>query len=132
MIDAHRHNWMALFRGVSAEESLPAFLINTFHAFGAMMTADNMYAAVLNGNISALNAGTTTVYEVNDCVNSPEHAANAVAAMKDSGIRGVYGYGMQVYDFKPAGFASMDARRDCAREISETLFRDQDRLTPGC
>ncbi|MEM8374378.1 amidohydrolase family protein, partial [Morganella morganii] len=63
MIDAHRHNWMALFRGVSAEESLPAFLINTFHAFGAMMTADNMYAAVLNGNISALNAGTTTVYE---------------------------------------------------------------------
>lgn len=131
MIDAHRHNWMALFRGVSAEESLPAFLINTFHAFGAMMTADNMYAAVLNGNINALNAGTTTVYEVNDCVNSPEHAANAVAAMKDSGIRGVYGYGMQVYDFKPAGFASMDARRDCAREISETLFRDQDRLTPG-
>lgn len=131
MVDAHRHNWMALFRGVSVDESLPAFLINTFHTFGALMTADNMYAAVLNGNVSALNAGTTTVYEVNDCVNSPEHAANAVQAMKDSGIRGIYGYGMQVYDFKPAGFASMDARRACAREISDTLFSGQERLEPG-
>ncbi|WPC98931.1 amidohydrolase family protein [Proteus terrae] len=131
MVDAHRHDWMSLFRGVSTEESLPAFLINTFYAFGSVLTADNMYAAVLAGNISALNAGTTTVYEVNDCVNTPEHALNAIQAMKDSGIRGVYAYGMQVYDFKPIGFKSQDERLANVREITGSQFNGQDRLEMG-
>lgn len=131
MVDAHRHKWMSLFRGVSTEESLPAFLINTFYAFGAVLTADNMYAAVLGGNVSALNAGTTTVYEINDCVNSPAHAVNAIQAMKDSGIRGVYAYGMQVDDFKPVGFKSMNDRLENAKEISKTQFNGQDRLKMG-
>ncbi|WP_349922072.1 amidohydrolase family protein [Aeromonas veronii] len=131
MVDAHRHNWMSLFRGVSTEESLPAFLINTFYAFGGVLTADNMYAAVLGGNVSALNAGTTTVYEINDCVNTPDHAVNAIQAMKDSGIRGIYAYGMQVYDFKPAGYKSMKDRLDNAKDISKTKFNGQDRLKMG-
>ena len=131
LVDAHRHNWMSLFRGISTEESLPAFLINTFYAFGGVFTADNMYAAILAGNISALNAGTTTVYEINDCVNTPDHATSAIQAMKDSGIRGVYAYGMQVYNIDPIGFKSQDQRLSNARDISTSQFNGQDRLSMG-
>ncbi|HCR3329144.1 hypothetical protein DMR07_03230 [Citrobacter freundii] len=131
MVDAHRHNWMSLFRGVSTEESLPAFLINTFYAFGGVFTASNMYAAVLSGNINAINAGTTTVYEINDCVNTPDHAFNAIQGMKDSGIRGIYAYGMQVYNFEPSGFKSQEDRLDMARHLSCTQFNRQDRLGMG-
>ncbi len=131
LVDAHRHDWMSLFRGVSTEESLPAFLINTFYNFGSILTAQNMYAAILAGTINALNSGTTTIYEVNDCVNTPEHALNAIQALKDSGVRGVYAYGMQVYDFKPIGFKSQDERLAIACDIANTQFNGQDRICMG-
>lgn len=51
--------------------------------------------------------------------------------MKDSGIRGVYAYGMQVYDFKPAGFKTQDERLNNATEIANTEFNGQDRLSMG-
>lgn len=130
IVDAHRHDWMSLFRAATTNETLPYFLINTFYPLGSMFKADHMKAAITVGTLSAINAGTTTVYQVNDCVNTPDHAYAAIAAMQETGIRGIYGYGMQVYAFEPIGFANQLERLACAEQLAKEGL-GTDRLEMG-
>lgn len=126
MIDTHRHNWLSLVRGISANESLPEFLMNTFYAYGAVFTAEDMRAAILAGAVEAINAGTTTIFDVVDCINTPEHATAAIESLKESGIRAVFGYGMQAYDFKPAGFSNYQERLKTAELLNRSAFSGAD------
>lgn len=122
LVDAHRHNWLGLLQGISADESLPEFLANTFYTYGSILTAEDMYAAILAGNLEALNAGTTTIFEVCDCVNTPEHARAALDAMRTAGLRGVFGYGMQAYDYHPRGFTEHKDRLEDAESLRKSAF----------
>lgn len=128
LVDAHRHDWLGVLRGLSADESLPEFLANTFYAYGAIFSAEDMHAAVLAGILEALDAGTTSIFEVNDCVNTPDHARAAVDAMRVAGIRGVYGYGMQAYNYAPRSFIDHKDRLKDAAELRKAEFFGADDL----
>ncbi|MFI6817214.1 amidohydrolase family protein [Nonomuraea sp. NPDC050328] len=106
MVDSHRHTWMALLRGISADQSLMEFLGNVFYGIGSLITAEDMSAASTVGAIEAIDSGVTTIMDCCDCVNSPDHAIAAVDALRATGIRHVYSYGFQCFAFEPAGFAS--------------------------
>ncbi|MFC6936065.1 amidohydrolase family protein [Actinomadura yumaensis] len=123
MVDSHRHTWMALLRAVSADMSLPQFLASTFYGTGSVLQAADLGTASLVGALEALDAGVTTIMDCCDCVNTPAHADAAVEALAEAGIRAVYAYGMQKYDFSPPGFAAhadriADARRLRAGALS--------------
>lgn len=124
MIDSHRHTWMSLFRGISGDMSLPEFLANTFYGLGALVTAEDLSTATLVGALEAIDSGVTTILDCCDCVNSPDHAVAAIESLQQSGIRGVYSYGFQVYDFQPAGFSSHEERVKFAAELRERYFSD--------
>ncbi|WP_192808543.1 amidohydrolase family protein [Actinomadura montaniterrae] len=131
MIDSHRHTWMALMRGVSADESLPQFLAGTFYGTGSFLEAADLGAASTVGALEALDAGVTTIMDCNDCVNTPEHADANVDALQAAGIRAVYNYGMQAYEF-PRAFAShADRLKDAARLRAERLASDDALVTMG-
>ncbi|MEU1881138.1 amidohydrolase family protein [Streptosporangium sp. NPDC020072] len=125
MIDSHRHTWMALLRGHSADQSLLEFLASTFYGIGSLVTAADLGAAAQVGALEALDAGVTTILDCCDCVNSPEHADAAVESLKASGIRFVYAYGMQAFDFQPPVFAGhADRLRDAHRLRAEHFATD--------
>ncbi|MFI0409297.1 amidohydrolase family protein [Actinomadura sp. 3N508] len=131
MIDSHRHTWMALMRAVSADESLPEFLAGTFYGTGSFLEAADLGAASTVGALEALDAGVTTIMDCNDCVNTPEHADANVDALQAAGIRAVYNYGMQAYEF-PRAFASHgDRLKDAARLRRERLSADDALVTMG-
>lgn len=122
MVDTHRHNWLSLIRDISGNESLPQFLLNTFYEYGAIFTAEDIETAIEFGALNAINAGTTTIFDVVDCINTPDHATATISSLKKSGIRAIFGYGMQAYNFKPQGFANHEARLKNAAMISQQSF----------
>ncbi|WP_439678613.1 amidohydrolase family protein [Embleya sp. MST-111070] len=122
MVDSHRHTWMSLLRAHSGDQSLPEFLGNTFHGIGSIVTAEDLGTAALVGALEALDAGVTTILDCCDCVNTPDHAAAGVAGLREAGVRFVYAYGIQSFDFRPAGFAAhADRLADAARVRRELL-----------
>ncbi len=61
---------------------------------GRLYTPDDMYIANYLGALEALNAGITTLYDWSHNNNTPDHAERLIPrALRDSGIRGVCGYG---------------------------------------
>lgn len=129
MIDSHRHTWMALLRGISADQSLMEFLATTFYGIGSVMQPEDASAATTVGALEALDAGVTTIFDCHDCVNSPEHARADVEALRASGIRSVYAYGMQEYDYRPAAFHSHGERLDDARRLRADYFAGTDDMS---
>ncbi|MEU1725549.1 amidohydrolase family protein [Nonomuraea sp. NPDC005692] len=129
MIDSHRHTWMALLRGVSGDQALLEFIANTFYTTGAIMQAADMGVATLVGSLEALDAGVTSIF---DCVNSPDHASANVEGLRAAGLRSVYAYGMQRYDYQPPAFNSHAERlADATRLRAEYFSGDDDMYQMG-
>ncbi|PWK60780.1 amidohydrolase family protein [Aminobacter sp. AP02] len=128
IIDTHRHTWMALFRAVSADMSLPEFLASTFYGWGSLVTAEVMGAATMVGALEAIDSGVTTIFDCCDCVNSPDHARAAVDSLRASGIRAIYAYGMQKFDFKPTAFKAHEQRLVDARALRSNELSNTDDL----
>ncbi|WP_445116083.1 amidohydrolase family protein [Acinetobacter sp. WZC-1] len=125
VIDSHRHTWMALLRAHSADMSLPEFLSQTFYGIGSIMEPEDIATATLVGALEAIDAGVTTIMDCCDCVNTLEHACRAVDSLIQSGIRGIYAYGFQSYDYKPCHFHAHSQRLDAARTLYEKYFSGQ-------
>ncbi|RJL33971.1 amidohydrolase family protein [Bailinhaonella thermotolerans] len=132
MVDSHRHTWMSLMRAISADMSLPEFLASTFYGTGSILQAGDLGTAALVGAVEALDAGVTTIMDCCDCVNTPDHAEAAVDGLTEAGIRAVYAYGMQAYDFQPPGFAGhADRLKDAERLRSARLASDDALIRMG-
>lgn len=129
MVDSHRHTWMALMRAISADQSLPQFLGTTFGGTGSFLTAEDLGTATLVGALEALDAGVTTIMDCCDCVNTPAHADAAVHSLRAAGIRAVYAYGMQKWEFSPTPFADHGDRLKDLQRVSGGL--DSGLITPG-
>lgn len=123
IIDSHRHTWMSLLRGISADMSLAGFLGSTFYGIGSVMEPEDIRMAALVGSVEALNAGVTTILDCCDCVNSPDHAPAAIESLRASGIRSIYAYGMQAYDYKGSNrFRSHQQRLDVMKNIHQHYY----------
>ncbi|MER7212029.1 amidohydrolase family protein [Streptosporangium sp. NPDC000239] len=132
MIDSHRHTWLALLRGISGDQALLEFIANTFYTTGAIMRAEDMGVATLVGSLEALDTGVTSIFDCSDCVNSPDHADANVEGLRAAGLRSVYAYGMQRYDFQPPAFHSHAERlADAARLRAEYFSGDDDMYQMG-
>lgn len=129
MIDSHRHTWMSLLRGISADQSLMQFLASTFYGIGSIIEPDDASAASTVGALEALDAGVTTILDCHDCVNTIDHARADIEALRATGIRSVYAYGMQEYDYRPRGFSAHGERLDAAATIRSEYFSADDSLS---
>ena len=97
MVDSHTHLWETPFKGRIAEGWGMEYFTN-IHPLVSHFTPEDAYAAIYAGCIESLHAGVTTMFDFSTCVRSSEHADAAVAALKDSGIRGVFGYDLRGTD----------------------------------
>ena len=70
-----------------------AHVRRTVQAFRSELPAEDVYAATLFGRLAALDAGVTTLLDWAHIQNSPEHADEAVRALREVGGRTVYAHG---------------------------------------
>src|SRR5882762_2876048 len=96
-VDAHRHTWQTALRGISADADLGEYLEVVLGQIGPRYGAADVYAGTFAGAREALASGITTLQDFSHVQYSPAHSDAAVAALRSSGIRAVFGYGAPVF-----------------------------------
>ena len=105
-VDTHRHLWQTALRGAAVDADLGRYL--------ALVTStryrpEDVYAATLAGALECLDSGITTVQDFAHIVHTPSHADAGITALREAGIRAVYGYGWPL--FTDAARDPADVRR---------------------
>jgi cytosine/adenosine deaminase-related metal-dependent hydrolase len=113
LVDNHRHLWGTLLRGFSADHTFSDYFGQALLTISPRLTTDDVYLGCLLGAYEALNTGVTTVLDWNHGTNTRDHALSAVTALRDSGIRAVFGYSSPAADSvrpdAPPTVADLDA-----------------------
>jgi 5-methylthioadenosine/S-adenosylhomocysteine deaminase len=133
-VDAHQHLWEASLRGVTASGNFTDFLYRVRISHGAIFEPDDVYAGVLAGALTSIMSGTTTVVDHMHLVNTPDHAAASLEAVRASGLRTRWSYGTGGGPVAQPHFITQQDRRDHARRLRTDIFAaqtDADRVTMG-
>jgi 5-methylthioadenosine/S-adenosylhomocysteine deaminase len=125
-VDTHRHTWQCLMRNAAADWTLGQYFAGVRGVMGGLFTAEDMYVANLCGALECLDAGITTLYDWSHNNNTPEHADAAIEALRDAGIRAVYGYGNANHEWIPVSDLPTDFA-DLAR-VRRRWFSGEDGL----
>jgi cytosine/adenosine deaminase-related metal-dependent hydrolase len=112
-VDTHRHTWQAGIRAVTPDITFPGYLSRILGELAPRYQAADVYAGNLAGALECLDAGITTLLDWSHIQFTPGHTDSAVRALRDSGIRGVFGY---CYGGAEGGLANE------TRRVHEQLF----------
>ena len=116
-VDTHRHTWQTAMRGVCADWTLIDYFRGMRIGIASVCGPDDLYAGNLAGGLEALDAGVITVLDFSHCLNSPEHADEALRGLQDSGLRATFAYGMFPVPLEQPAFASPEDRFEDARRV---------------
>jgi 5-methylthioadenosine/S-adenosylhomocysteine deaminase len=93
LIDAHRHLWYEIVRGMAMDSSLQALHGTIWATLAVRFTPEDVYLATRAAIVAALDNGITTVLDWCHVINTPEHGEAAVRAHRELPIRTVFAYG---------------------------------------
>ena len=93
-IDTHRHMWEGQIRNVLPDIMLQEYLRTILGKYGTAYRPEDAYIGDLVSALSALDAGVTTLLDWSHIQTTPEHTDAVIKALRDSGARAVFGYGM--------------------------------------
>jgi len=127
-VDTHRHVWQTAMRGICADWTLLDYFLGIRVNAAAVYGADDVFAGNFVGALEALDAGVTCVLDFSHCLNTPEHADEAVRGLREAGIRGTFAYGMYPVPVAEPAFADVGARAADARRVRERHFSAEDDL----
>ena len=95
-VDTHRHIWEGVLRNIGADvplEGRSSYISHVLHKLAPAFRPEDAYMGNLVSALGAIDAGITTLLDWSHIQGSPEHTDAVVQALKDSGMRGVFGYG---------------------------------------
>jgi cytosine/adenosine deaminase-related metal-dependent hydrolase len=127
LVETHWHVWTTMLRSLAGDVAERGYF-PTSRGIGAFYTADDMYVSGRLACAEAISSGITFVHDWCHNVRTPEYAAAALRALRESGVRARFSYGT------PAGQAN-DVPTDVAdlRRLSDAWAGESDggRLTLG-
>jgi 5-methylthioadenosine/S-adenosylhomocysteine deaminase len=91
-IDTHHHCYQSALRNVLANGLLSDYFRDISGAATNHYRPEDAYIGNLIGALRALDAGITTITDLSQVSNTPEHSDALIKGLKDSGIRAVYAY----------------------------------------
>jgi len=92
-VDTHRHTWGAMLRGCACYGDLGTYFQDVVFTYGANYTPEDTYASIRFGLAEAVDSGITTLHAWEHNLMTRAHAVAAIAALRDSGLRGRFSYG---------------------------------------
>lgn len=93
LIDTHRHTWQSALRHRLGDMDFAGYGCAMLRGVGPLYRPEDVHIGNLLGAVSALEAGTTTMLDWSHALNTPAHADAAIAALRESGIRGLFAQG---------------------------------------
>ena len=91
-VDTHRHMWQGALRNLLPDGLLADYGRDITGTARSVMRPEDARIGDLVSALGAINAGVTTVLDWSHIGNSPAHADACIEALRESGIRAVYGY----------------------------------------
>jgi 5-methylthioadenosine/S-adenosylhomocysteine deaminase len=130
-VDTHRHTWQTCLRHRCVDLHPP---VNYFQEMmfkrGPRFRPDDVWIANYLGALSAIDGGITTMLDWSQIQNTPQHSDAAVAALRQSGIRAVFGHGWSLTESDSRTPNSSRAHpADIARLRREQFSSDDSLLT---
>lgn len=127
-VDTHRHTWQTAMRGICADWTLLDYFRGIRLQISTAFGAEDVYAGNYVGALEALDSGVTTLLDFSHCMNSPDHADEAVRGLTDAGVRGILAYGMFPVPLEQPAFPTPGDRQADARRVRERHFSSGDGL----
>ena len=121
-VDTHRHTWQTAMRGICADWTLLDYFRGIRLQISTAYGADDVYAGNYVGALEALDSGVTTLLDFSHCMNTPDHADEAVRGLREAGVRGIMAYGMFPVPLAEPAFPTPADRMDDARRVREAHF----------
>jgi cytosine/adenosine deaminase-related metal-dependent hydrolase len=121
-VDTHRHTWQTAMRGVCADWTLLDYFRGVRLQISGAYGPEDVYAGNYAGALEALDSGVTTLLDFSHCLNSPDHADEAVRGLADAGVRAIFAYGMFPVPLEQPAFATPADRFSDARRVRERYF----------
>jgi 5-methylthioadenosine/S-adenosylhomocysteine deaminase len=91
-IDTHHHCYQSALRNVLANGLLSDYFRDISGAATNHYRVEDAYIGNLIGALRAIDAGITTITDLSQVSNTPEHSDALIKGLKESGIRAVYAY----------------------------------------
>ncbi|MER6943456.1 amidohydrolase family protein [Nonomuraea sp. NPDC000554] len=91
-VDSHRHTWQAGIRAVAPDMTFQGYLQRILGELAPGYRPEDVYAGNLAGALECLDAGITTLLDWSHVQFTPAHTEQAVRALRESGIRSVFGF----------------------------------------
>jgi 5-methylthioadenosine/S-adenosylhomocysteine deaminase len=91
-IDTHHHFYQSALRNVLANGLLSDYFRDISGAATNHYRVEDAYIGNLIGALRSIDAGITTITDLSQVSNTPEHSDALIKGLKDSGIRAIYAY----------------------------------------
>jgi 5-methylthioadenosine/S-adenosylhomocysteine deaminase len=95
-VDTHRHIWEGILRNIGTDvplEGRVSYISFVLRTLAPAYRPEDVYAGNMVSAVGAIDAGITCLLDWSHIQSSPSHTDAAVQALKDSGMRSVFGYG---------------------------------------
>lgn len=123
-VDTHRHTWQSSIRFRNTEHHGVKYFAEILDIIGPEYSPDDVYIGTLLGALTAIDAGTTTIYDWAQAQNSPAHSDGSVRGLRESGIRAVFGHGRNLSDPQNRAAQRSIPHSHDIRRIQEVLAGD--------
>ncbi|MGD9941754.1 MAG: amidohydrolase family protein [Burkholderiaceae bacterium] len=127
-VDTHRHTWQTCVRHRYADIEPQIYFAEMLGRKGAAYRPEDVYVGTLLGAVSALEGGITTMLDWSHVQNSPGHTDAAIQALRDAGIRGIFGHGWPLVDAESWMFDSARGHPEDIRRLRREQFASDDQL----
>ncbi|MFE7439448.1 amidohydrolase family protein [Streptomyces chartreusis] len=87
LIDTHRHSWLEMFRGLTADLPVGGYRQLTKSGIAQRVHPDAVHLATLVGDLAAVDCGITTVADLAHIGRTADHLDASVQGHRDSGLR---------------------------------------------
>jgi cytosine/adenosine deaminase-related metal-dependent hydrolase len=92
-VDTHSHSYQGLLRSIMPNGRLdPDYNRDVQATLTPAYAPADVYAGVLMTALGFIDMGTTSIVDLSQVSHTPEHSDAGIGALKDSGIRAVFGY----------------------------------------
>ena len=91
-IDSHHHCYQGALRNIQTNGLLDDYSRDIVGEATPFYRPEDAYAGELISAVRALDAGITTVMDISQVSNSPEHSDACIKGLQDGGIRAVFAY----------------------------------------
>lgn len=128
MVDASRHTWQTLTRGICGDMSGPGYWTAIRHQAARCLTPDDLKLGNLAGLLESIDAGVTSVFDFSNSIASDDFADALLEGTREAGIRCRFAPALNNVPGESDSFSAPQGRLDMLARLRRGALSSDDAL----